>query len=241
MQTDTRSLDEVIVQGYGTVRKSDLTGSIAQIKGDKLLDRQAPNVAQALQGRIPGVDVGVNSSAPGYQPRVRIRGVGSINSSLDPLYVVDGIIGVTNANLLNPNDIESLEVLKDASATAIYGARGANGVIIITTKRGKSGQTQVSYDTWGSYITPAKYLGLLSADEFMYVYNKAFDNAEKHDAQGFKDGKYVRNLPKDFPNLFDANGRPLYNTDWEREIYKPAFAQNHELGVRGGLVWLEQR
>ena len=234
MQSDDRSLDEVVVIGYGTVRKSDLTGSVAAIKGEKLLDRQAVNVAQALQGRIPGVDVGVNSSAPGYQPRVRIRGVGSINSSLDPLYVVDGIIGVTNANLLNPNDIESLEVLKDASATAIYGARGANGVIIITTKRGKSGQTQVSFDTWGSYITPAKYIGVLSADEFMSVYNKAFDNAEKHDPQGFKDGKYVRNLPQNFPNLFDANGKPLYNTDWEREIYKPAFAQNHELGVRGG-------
>ena len=234
MQADDRSLDEVVVVGYGTVRKSDLTGSVAAIKGEKLLDRQATNVAQALQGRIPGVDVGVNSSAPGYQPRVRIRGVGSINSSLDPLYVVDGIIGVSNANLLNPNDIESLEVLKDASATAIYGARGANGVIIITTKRGKSGQTQVSYDTWGSYIAPARYLGLLSADEFMSVYNTAFDNAQKFDPQGFADGKYVRNDPKNFPNLFDANGRPLYNTDWEREVYRPTSAQNHELGVRGG-------
>ncbi|WP_229365661.1 SusC/RagA family TonB-linked outer membrane protein [Fibrisoma montanum] len=234
MQSDNRSLDEVVVIGYGTVRKSDLTGSVAQIKGDRLLDRQAVNVAQSLQGRLPGVDVSVNSSAPGYQPRVRIRGVGSINSNLDPLYVVDGIIGVSNANLINPNDIESVEVLKDASATAIYGARGANGVIIITTKRGKSGQTQVSFDTWGSYITPAKYLGTLSADEFMSVYNTAFDNAQKYDPQGFADGKYVRNDPKNFPNLFDANGRPLYNTDWEREIYRPAFAQNHELGVRGG-------
>ncbi|MBB5284561.1 TonB-linked SusC/RagA family outer membrane protein [Rhabdobacter roseus] len=231
---DIRNLEEMVVVGYGTVRKSDLTGSVSAIKGDKLLDRQATNVAQALQGRLPGVDVSVNSSAPGYQPRIRIRGVGSINSSLDPLYVVDGIIGVTNANLLNPNDIESVEVLKDASATAIYGARGANGVIIITTKRGKSGQTQVSYDAWSSYITPAKYLGTLSAEEFMSVYNTAFDNAAKYDPQGFADGKYVRNNPADFPNLFDANGRPLYNTDWEREIYRPAMAQNHELGVRGG-------
>ncbi|WP_247237252.1 TonB-dependent receptor [Telluribacter sp. SYSU D00476] len=234
LKQDVRSLEEMVVVGYGTVRKSDLTGSVSAIKGERLLDRQATNVAQALQGRLPGVDVAVNSSAPGYQPRVRIRGVGSINSSLDPLYVVDGIIGVTNANLLNPNDIESIEVLKDASATAIYGARGANGVIIITTKRGKAGQTQVSYDAWGSYITPARYLGTLSAEEFMQVYNTAFDNAEKFDPQGFADGKYVRNNPANFPDLFDANGRPRYNTDWEREIYRPTTAQNHELGVRGG-------
>jgi len=234
MKVDSKSMDEVLVIGYGTVRKSDLTGSVGAIKGDKLLDRQATNVAQSLQGRIPGVDVAVNSSAPGYQPRIRIRGVGSINSSLEPLYVIDGIVGVSNPNLLNPNDIESLEVLKDASATAIYGARGANGVIIITTKRGRSGATQISYDVWGSYIMPAKRLGTLTSEEFMKVYNTAFDNAQKFDEQGFKDGKYVRNLPANFPNLFDASGKPLYNTDWEKEIYKPTSAQNHEFAVRGG-------
>ncbi|MCF0072130.1 TonB-dependent receptor [Dyadobacter sp. CY261] len=234
LKVDSKSMDEVVVIGYGTVRKSDLTGSVGAIKGDRLLDRQATNVAQSLQGRIPGVDVAVNSSAPGYQPRIRIRGVGSINSSLEPLYVIDGIVGVSNPNLLNPNDIESLEVLKDASATAIYGARGANGVIIISTKRGKSGTTQISYDVWGSYITPASRLGTLTGEEFMKVYNTAFDNAAKFDEQGFKDGKYVRNLPANFPNLFDANGKPKYSTDWEKEIYKPTWAQNHELAVRGG-------
>lgn len=234
LKVDSRSMEEVVVIGYGTVRKSDLTGSVGAIKGDKLLDRQASNVAQSLQGRIPGVDVMINSSAPGYQPRVRIRGVGSINSSLEPLYVVDGIVGVSNPNLLNPNDIESLEVLKDASATAIYGARGANGVIIITTKRGKSGKAQITYDAWGSYITPAKRLGLLTADEFMKVYNLAYANAEKYDPQGWASGKYIKNNPANFPNLFDASGKPLYSTDWEREIYRPTSAQNHELGIRGG-------
>ncbi|WP_353722245.1 hypothetical protein [Dyadobacter sp. 676] len=107
-------------------------------------------------------------------------------------------------------------------------------MIIITTKRGKSGTTQISYDIWGSYITPASRLGTLTADEFMKVYNTAYDNAEKFDEQGFKDGKYVRNLPANFPNLFDANGKPKYNTDWEKEIYKPTWARNHELAVRGG-------
>lgn len=234
MKQDIRSLEEMVVIGYGAVQKSDLTGSVGVIKDNQLLDRQATNVGQALQGRIPGVEVSLNSSAPGYQPRVRIRGIGSINSGIDPLYVVDGIIGVSNVNLLNPNDIESIEVLKDASATAIYGARGANGVILITTHRGKAGKTQVTYDSWASYHTPARRLGTLTADEFMLVYNTAFDNASKYDPQGYADGKYIRNNPADFPNLFDAQGQPLYSTDWEREIYRPTTSQNHEFSVRGG-------
>jgi len=234
MRQDIRHLEEMVVIGYGAVNKSDLTGSVSVIKNDKLLDRQATNVGQALQGRFPGVDVSLNSSTPGYQPRIRIRGIGSINSGIDPLYVVDGIIGVSNVNLLNPNDIESIEVLKDASATAIYGARGANGVILIATRRGKAGKTQVTYDTWGSYHTPARHLGTLSPDEFMLVYNTAFDNAQKYDPEGFADGKYIRNTPTDFPNLFDSQGEPLYSTNWEQEIYRPTTSQNHEFGVRGG-------
>src|SRR4051794_38117557 len=144
------NLTDVVVIGYGTVRKSDLTGSVATVKSEKLLDKPVTNVSQALQGKVPGVDVSINTSAPGEGAKVRIRGVSSINSSLDPLYVVDGVIGVT-ADVLDPNDIASVEVLKDASATAIYGARGANGVILITTKRGIRGQTRVSYDGYVSH------------------------------------------------------------------------------------------
>jgi TonB-dependent SusC/RagA subfamily outer membrane receptor len=139
LRAKSGTLNEVVVIGYGTARKSDLTGSVATVKSDRLLDKPVANVSQALQGKVPGVDVSINSSAPGEPAKVRIRGISSINSSLDPLYVVDGVIGV-DANILNPNDIASLEVLKDASATAIYGARGANGVIIITTKRGLRGK-----------------------------------------------------------------------------------------------------
>lgn len=229
-----QQLDEVVVIGYGTVRKRDLTGSVASIKGDRLLDRPSTNVAQALQGRVPGVDVSVNSAAPGYAPRIRIRGVNSINSNVEPLYVVDGLIGVANPNLLNPNDIESVEVLKDASATAIYGARGANGVILITTKRGLKNQSKISYDAWASYLKPARYVGALNASEFMKVYNLAFANAKKYDTDGFTAGKYVPNDPKNFPKLFDASGNPLYNTDWERLVYRPTWGQNHEIGIRGG-------
>jgi TonB-linked SusC/RagA family outer membrane protein len=227
------NLNEVVVIGYGTARKSDLTGSVATVKSDKLLDRPAGNVSEALQGRVPGVDVSINTSAPGEAAKVRIRGISSINSSLDPLYVVDGVIGV-NANLLNPNDIASLEVLKDASATAIYGARGANGVIIITTKRGVKGKPRISYDAYISRSSLQRHLEALDADEFMQVYNLAYANAEKYDSLGYAQGKYIPNNPADFPNLFDANGKPLYNTNWESEVYKPSISNNHQLSVQGG-------
>ncbi|MBD0259266.1 MAG: TonB-dependent receptor, partial [Cytophagales bacterium] len=230
---DVAALNEVVVIGYGTARKSDLTGSVATIKADKLLDRNVTSVGQALQGRIAGVDVSQNTAAPGKFPKIRVRGINSINSGIDPLYVVDGVVGV-NANALNPNDIASLEVLKDASATAIYGARGANGVIMITTKRGTRDRSAITYDGWASYAVPASHVDRLDANEFMQVYNAAFANAEKYDPQGFADGKYVPNDPTKFPNLFDASGNPLYNTDWEKEIYRPAWAQNHQLTLQGG-------
>jgi TonB-dependent starch-binding outer membrane protein SusC len=227
------TLGEIVVIGYGTVRKSDLTGSVATIKADRLLDRPAANISQALQGRVPGVEVSINTSAPGEPARVRIRGISSINSSLDPLYVVDGVIGV-NANNLNPSDIASVEVLKDASSTAIYGARGANGVIIITTKRGIKGQARISYDGFLSVNTLIRHLKALNSPEFMKVYNLAFKNAEKYDSAGFAQGKYVPNNPADFPELFDANGNPRYNTNWESEVYRPSVSQSHQLTIQGG-------
>ena len=233
LQGSNAALGEVVVIGYGTARKSDLTGAVASVKGERLLDRPVTNVSQALQGRVPGVEVNVNTSAPGEAARVRIRGISSINSSLDPLYVVDGVIGV-DANTLNPNDIASLEVLKDASSTAIYGARGANGVIIITTKRGIRGRTRVSYDSYVFLSTLQRSLKALDAQQFMDVYNLAYKNAEKYDSAGFAGGKYVPNDPSKLQNLFDANGKPLYNTNWEKEVYKPSFSHNHQLTLQGG-------
>jgi TonB-linked SusC/RagA family outer membrane protein len=233
LTADVTALSEVVVIGYGTAKRSDLTGAVANIKAEKLLDRQAFNVGQALQGRIPGVDVYANSAAPGAPPRIRIRGINSINSGVDPLYVVDGVIGV-NANALDPNNIESVEVLKDASSTAIYGARGANGVILITTKRGLEGKSVITYDGFGSYSVPAKKLGTLTSEEFMHVYNLAFANAEKYDPAGFASGRYQPNRVEDFPELFDENGNPRYNTNWEDLTYQPAWAQNHHLSIQGG-------
>lgn len=233
LQSLSASLGEVVVIGYGTARKSDLTGAVSTIKSEKLLDRPVTNISQALQGRVPGVEVNFNTNAPGEAARVRIRGISSINSSLDPLYVVDGVIGV-DANTLNPNDIGSVEVLKDASATAIYGARGANGVIIITTKRGIKGKSRISYDTYVSMNRLQRHLRALNAQEFMDVYNLAYKNAQKYDSAGFAQGKYVANNPANFPKLFDASGKPLYNTNWEKEVYKPSWSNNHQLTLQGG-------
>lgn len=227
-------LEEVVVVGYGTMKKSDLTGSISNIKSEKLLNRPVTNITQSLQGRVAGVEVFQNSGAPGGHVRMRIRGDNSIKSSNEPLYVVDGIIGVTS-ELLNPNDIESIEVLKDASATAIYGARGANGVVLVTTKRGVKGKPIVSYEGYMSLGTPAKKIDVLNSREFMQVYNSLYENAKKYDPKGYAEGKYDnRNLPANYPDLFDASGNPLYDTDWQAETYRTAVSHNHQLSLRGG-------
>jgi len=225
-------LDEVVVVGYGTQRKSDLTGSVASIKSDALNQRPAINLEQQMAGRLAGVNVSTNSGRPGGQTNVRIRGYNSINASNAPLYIVDGVIG---ASLVNPNDIESLEVLKDASATAIYGARGANGVIIVTTKKGGKDGGRINYDPYISLGTPAKKIDVLNAAEFLALEESAYSNVAKYDPDGFEAGKYVDPLTKrNDAKLFDANGNPLYDTDWQTEATRRAFSQNHNLSFTGG-------
>jgi len=234
---DMSSLDEVVVIGYGTVNKSDLTGSVSSIKSEELLDRPSVNVGQALSGKLPGVEVYGNSGRPDGQIKIRIRGNNSITASNEPLYVIDGVIGVADINLINPNNIESLEVLKDASATAIYGARGANGVILITTKRGViSDEAIISYDGYTSFGIMAKNQNLefLNSTEWWQVYNTGYDNIEKYDPIGFAQGKFLRASPQNLPLLFDNEGNPLYDTDWEDETYRTAISQNHQLSLRGG-------
>ncbi|GAB4016673.1 TonB-dependent receptor [Spirosoma koreense] len=233
MAPDSKSLGEVVVIGYGSVKKSDLTGAVATIKGEELMDKPVPNVSQALQGKIAGVEVSVNSNAPGAAAKVRVRGLGSINSSLDPLYVVDGVIGV-DGNSINPNDIASLEVLKDASSTAIYGARGANGVIIISTKRGRVGGTRVTYEGNVNVSDLYRHVKTLNSDQFVQVYNQAFANGTKFDPAGGTWTPPAALNHTNFPLLFDQNDKPLYNTNWEKEVYKPAFSQTHQLNFQGG-------
>jgi TonB-linked SusC/RagA family outer membrane protein len=233
LTAEAATMNDVVVIGYGTARKSDLTGAVAVVKADQLLDKPSPNVSQALQGKVPGVDVSVNNNAPGAGAKVRVRGLGSINSSLDPLYVVDGVAGV-DGNSINPGDIASIEVLKDASSTAIYGARGANGVIMITTKRGRRGETRTSYDGNVNLAELSRHLPALDANEFVQVYNQSFANGQKFDPAGGTWAPPKALNHTNFPLLFDANDKPLYNTNWEKEVYKPAFSNSHQLNFQGG-------
>jgi len=230
---DESTLEEVVVVGYGSQKKSDVTGSVRKVSGEELLERPVSNVSQALQGRVAGVEVFNTSPAPGNNARIRIRGINSLNTNKDPLVVVDGIIGVDLA-VINPTDIESIEVLKDASATAIYGARGANGVIMVTTKRGTTGQPQVEYNNFVTFASRRGSVETLNSEQFMQVWNEAYANAEKYDPIGFEQGKYPPFNPADYPRLFDEAGNPLYDTNWEDEVYRSTISSNHTVSLRGG-------
>ncbi|WP_026969305.1 SusC/RagA family TonB-linked outer membrane protein [Algoriphagus terrigena] len=226
METDTQGLDEVVVVGYGTVKKSDLTGSVGVVGAEELLKAPVANALQGLKGKVAGVNVFLNSGSPSSSPRVLIRGLGTINSSSQPLYVVDGVV-MENIEFLNPNDIESMEVLKDASSTAIYGARGANGVVMVSTKRGaKSTGEIVSYDGYVSIGVLPKKMDVLNAEEFMQVLETGFANHSKYSDSPIP--PFTRNDP----NLFDASGKPLYDTDWQEEATRTAVSNNHQLSFQ---------
>jgi TonB-linked SusC/RagA family outer membrane protein len=226
-------LNDVVVIGYGTARRSDLTGSVASLRSEQIMDRPVANASQALEGKIAGVEVNINSNAPGQPAKVRVRGIGSINSYLEPIYVVDGVIGV-DINTLNPNDIATLEVLKDASSTAIFGARGANGVILVSTKRGQHGNTKVSYEGNVNEVELTRHLKTLNSDQFVQIYNQAYANGTKFDPLGGTWTPPVAMNHASLPLLFDASDKPLYNTNWEKETYKPAFSQSQYVNVQGG-------
>ena len=241
---ETNALAEVVVVGYGTVRKSDLTGAVGTVKGDVLQERPASSLNQGLSGRITGVNVSSNSGRPGGRANIRIRGASSISVSNNPLYVIDGVIlnavdlqnGSTPIDYLNPNDIASIEVLKDASSTAIYGARGANGVILVSTKRGTSGGGRVTYDVDLGVGYAPKTLPVLNSKEFLAVEDQLYANAKKYDPVGWATGtKYTDpKLKRTNPLLFDSSGNPLYDTNWQKETFRKAFQQNHQLGLTGG-------
>ncbi|MGZ5255702.1 MAG: TonB-dependent receptor plug domain-containing protein, partial [Flavitalea sp.] len=150
LKSISETLNEVVVVGYGTQRRKDLTGSVSSVSADKIKDLAVTRVDQALLGKVAGVHVKPSSGEPGSPPQIRIRGVGSISAGGDPLYVVDGV-PMNSIQAINPNDIENIDVLKDASATAIYGSRGSNGVVIINTKRGKAGKTVFGFDHYTGF------------------------------------------------------------------------------------------
>src|SRR5688572_7078302 len=240
LEEDVSLLNEVVVIGYGEVKKSDLTGSISSVKGETLNQSIATGIDQALIGRVAGITATQMSGQPGGSVSIRIRGTSTINGDAEPLYVIDGVpVSGNNRNVyemglgaigggakttysplstINPNDIESIEVLKDASATAIYGNRGSNGVVLITTKRGKKGEAKVTYDG---------YYGLQEAPVLMEMMNLSEYATFRNDWAAETAGETPDPLFAD-PSLLGEG------TDWQDEIYRVAPIMNHQLTLSGG-------
>ena len=245
---DNVQLQEVVAIGYGTMKKSDLTGAVTSVSADQLLKAPVAGIDQALQGRAAGVTVTTGSGQPGEAATIRIRGIGSAIGGNDPLYVVDGVI-TSDIKFLAPSDIKSMEILKDASATAIYGSRGANGVILITTKSGGEGKVNINFDAYWGFQNRWKKLDLMGAQEFaeMKVRIGAMRNGGAEIAHyykyGFNDWMYVYNTGDDsyFPSvLTERNPGGTYDyslneTDWQDEVFhKNAFMHNYNVSIDGG-------
>ncbi|MDO7172444.1 SusC/RagA family TonB-linked outer membrane protein [Mariniflexile sp. AS56] len=214
LKEDLEALDEVVIIGYGTVKKKDLTGSVSVIKAEEALMAPVASVQDALQGRASGVQVVSSGGAPGSAPDIIIRGGNSITGGNAPLYVVDGFVGAGNISSLNPNDIESMQILKDASSTAIYGARGTNGVILITTKKGKIGKPVVNFKASSGVQTIPDQIDVLSSRELATWFN---------------------NLAPDQNNLpWDLNNLPGTETNWQEVMTGPAQMSDYQLSVSGG-------
>ena len=229
---EVTELEEIVVIGYGTTKKSDLTGSLASLKEDDFNTGVVTSPEQLIQGRVPGVQITSNNGEPGAGASIKIRGSSSIRSGQRPLYVVDGVpLDMQNTspdaisaqgfgdgsptnpmNFINPNDIESIDILKDASAAAIYGSRGANGVIIITTKKGKEGKSELDYSTYVSISQIPKKLDVLTAEEFVTWRDSLWD------------------VGVDDPSHYG------YSTDWQNEIFRTGISHNHNLSIAGGTA-----
>ncbi|MBT9394854.1 TonB-dependent receptor [Hymenobacter sp. NST-14] len=216
---DKQALDEVVVIGYGTARKSDLTGAVASVSGAQLTQVATSDPVQALQGRVAGVEVTSNSGQPGSGTRIRVRGVGTINNS-DPLYVVDGI-QTSDIGFLLPTDIESTEILKDASATAIYGSRGANGVVLITTKHGKAGATRFNLTGYTGFQQVRRLLPLTNAAQYATLVTEAFANAGTP-------------LPDYGPQLQNAIATNAEGIDYQDLVTQKGLITNYSLSASGG-------
>jgi TonB-linked SusC/RagA family outer membrane protein len=221
LRENVEFLDEVVVIGYGVQKKSNVTGSISSVKADDLKNLSTTNAATALQGKVSGVQIINNSGAPGAVPTIRIRGYSS-NGVSDPLFVVDGL-KVANIDYLEPNNIESIEILKDAASAAIYGAEAGNGVILVTTKSGGKGEGKIFFDTQFSYSNLAKKVEVMNAAEYTTYYNEKFEGAY---TSLFNDNYF--NDPAS-----TINGK-LVDTDWQDAIYKTGASQKYNVSFQGG-------
>ena len=208
--------DEVVVIGYGTVKKSDLTGAVAVVSTKDLTRNPASSAAAALQGKAAGVLV-MQNPEPGGGAKIRVRGIGSINGSSEPIYIVDGVAGSING--IQPNEIESMQILKDASATAIYGANGSNGVVIVTTKRGKSGKTQLSLNSYLSVSRAPDEYDMMNADEYSNFYKSIHGDLPEYN-QAFREKYYGEGWQQ--------------GTNWQDQMFKTGLNQNYHLSLSGG-------
>ena len=241
--SDASEIEEVVVVGYGTQSRRTITGSQASVKGDAIANIPVQTFDRALQGRAAGVQISGANGIPGGQVQVRVRGVGSIKGGTDPLYVVDGVQVNTTSNsafastnplsFLNPNDIESIEVLKDAASAAIYGAAAANGVVLVTTKKGKSGKTVISLDVSTGYVEPTKFLDVLNTQEWLKSRTEAVANANPTlDASAVR-ANVLGGVRLDAA-LTDDQIAALPTYDWQRESYVKGSAKNYNFSMNGG-------
>lgn len=245
---DQQLLDDVVVIGYGTAKRSDLTGSVASVSKAALNDKMIANMEDALRGQVAGVRVLSNNGEPGETLNIRIRGAGSLNASNSPIYVIDGLVSETAD--VAPGDIESIEILKDASSTAIYGSKGSNGVVMITTKRGEAGRINVSLDMSYSIQEAANKLDLMNSYEFAQAMYWSAYNYYPKDAEGINFGQASRTFYKDSegnfyqynqmskwnnPSDYKDPSNPNYvNTDWQEAMMRQVLVQEYRVNVSGG-------
>lgn len=233
MRPNAANLDQVVVVGYGTQKRKDLTGSVASVGAKEIKDLAVSRVDQALLGKVAGVQVKPVSGEPGVAPQIRIRGIGSISAGAGPLYVVDGF-PTTNIETLNPNDIETLDILKDASATAIYGSRGSNGVVIINTRRGRAGKPTITFDTYTGWQKVAKRPKFMTAMEQAKYY---FDGIRNRNIDEGRDvsGNYstwFRKVPQEVIDVLE--GRNTYEVDALDVVLRTAPQRQYQLTATGG-------
>lgn len=223
LTTDVTALDEIVVIGYGTQKKSDLTGAISSVSGEDLNTVPSYSVLDQAQGRLAGVDIIASNGSPGSSNTIRIRGNRSINATNNPLYVIDGIPTTQGIDDFNPADIVSMEVLKDASAVAIYGSRGANGVILITTKRGKKGKAQISYTGYAGVKKQISNFDKMNNQQFV-EYRRVANGIDQNDAS--QDEVILGSIYENYQNGIE--------TEWTDETYRDGFQTEHQLSASGG-------
>lgn len=247
-----KEIDEVVVIAYGKAKRTSYTGSVATISSDKINNRPVTNITKALEGQVPGVQAVSASGQPGATASVRIRGVGSISASSDPLYVVDGIPFDGNINSISPNDIESISVLKDATASSLYGSRGANGIIIITTKSGKKGESRVNFNISQGFSSRAvKDYKQVSTDQYFQLYWEALRNGYKSDkislqqagqmaSDNLVNALGINPYGSSYPNPVGSDGKllpgakPLWNDDWRDILQRTASRSQVDFDISGG-------